>query len=120
MWSIICTSGKKIGQVERDSEFCKKKTHVFDHISPLEKGGGSKFWWWGFFIIFNNIPSLNQDYTQKMFRGRPTPLRGEEGVQSRASRWKLSTKSIESKYTKFQVCIIECTVQLYLSSNLPY
>ena len=59
----------------------------------------------------NNIPSLNQEYTREMFRRRPTSLRGAEGVKSSASRWKLATKSIQSKYTKFQVCIIECTVE---------
>ena len=69
----------------------------------------------------NNIPSLNQEYTQDMFRGRPpSPGGGAERMESSASRWKLATKSIESKYTKFQVCIIKCTVHLYLSQNRPY
>ena len=106
------------GKIHKNStaNFAKKK-HVFNHISPPERGGGSKRWWWGSFIMSNNIPSLNQEYTQKMFRGKPTPLRGAEGVQSLASRWKLSTNSIKSKYAKFQICIIECTVHSYFSSN---
>jgi len=103
--------------LSRTRQRISQRKNTFSTKSHRRRGEGARNFGGGVLSLCLTIP-LNQEYTRKMFRGRPTLLRGAEGVQSLASRWKLSTKSIESKYTKFQVCIIECTVEAEISSTI--
>jgi len=56
-----------------------QRKNTFSIISHRRRGEGLEILVVRSFIMSNNIPSLNQEYTQKMFRGRLTPLRGAEG-----------------------------------------